>query len=316
MSEQMSSPRAARSIASEVGTVLRHEFRSLLLSWRALVPMGIYAGFGALSMLIFLNIAGAARTQFDKLGGEAATGDSLESVAEQTIGGALGFAGWGAEGDIAEIFRDEVPLLIVFFFVLASYFLPLLVALVSFDQFSELSTRGARFALLRVRRVSYLAGKALAAAATVSAFLLAMWVVVVIVTGVTGGAEVVPRAVMEGLRGWALMTVLALPYLSLTALVSSVVRPGLAFVGVLGLWVALSIGSYVVGSLIPGLLTDADMTGLADAVAKLSVLFPWESAPKLISRHGPTLALGVVNLLLLAVAGYIVTGLVVRRRDV
>lgn len=315
MSENTPSTQARPAIR-EVGTVVRHEFRSLFLSWRALVPMGIYAGFGALAMLIFMKIAGAASDQFNAMGGEEATGGSLQTLAEQTVGGALRFAGWGNEGDIAELFRDQVPLLIVFFFVLASYFLPLLVALVSFDQFSELSTRGARFALLRVRRLSYLAGKALAAAATVSAFLLAMWLVVVVVTSVQGGAEVVPRAIKEGVRGWLLMTLLSLPYLSLTALVSSVVRPGLAFVGVLGLWIALSIGSYFVGSLIPGFLERGGNEGLATTVAKLTVLFPWDSAPNLLSRHGATLTQGIVNLLLLAVIGYVITGVVVRRRDV
>lgn len=316
MSEQTPESHAVRPASSEIGTVLRHEFRALLLSWRALVPMGIYAGFGALAMMVFLKIASAAQSQFEALGGEAATGGSLDELAEQTIGGVLRFAGWGEQGDIAELFRDQVPLLIVFFFVLASYFLPLLVALVSFDQFSELSTRGGRFALLRVRRTSYVAGKALAAAGTVSAFLLSMWLVVIVVASVQGGVEVLPRALKEGLRGWVLMTALSLPYLSLTALVSSVTRPGLAFVATLGLWVALSIGSWVVGSLVPSLLERSEMTGLAGWVEKLTVLFPWESAPALISRHGPTLAQGLVNLLLLAAIGYVVTALVVRRRDV
>lgn len=278
--------------------------------------MGIYAGFGALSMLIFMKIAGAANAQFQAMGGEEATGSSLQSVAEQTVGGALRFAGWGNEGDIAEIFRDQVPLLIVFFFVLASYFLPLLVALVSFDQFSELSTRGARFALLRVRRLSYLAGKALAAAATVSVFLAAMWLVVVVVTSVQGGAEIIPRAIKEGARGWLLMTVLSLPYLALTALVSSIVRPGLAFVGVLGLWIGLFMGSLFVGSFIPHYLEERGQEGLAAKVEKLSVLFPWNSASNLLSRHGATLTQGIVNLLLLALIGYVITGVVVRRRDV
>lgn len=300
----------------EITTVLRHEFRTLLLSFRALVPMGIYAGFGALAMLIFMKIANAANEQFQALGGEEATGGSLKEAAEQMIGGALRFAGWGQEGDIAEIFRDEVPLLIVFFFVLASYFLPLLVALVSFDQFSELSTRGARFALLRVSRLAYLVGKSLAAIGTVCVFLLAMWLVVVVVVGVQGGVEVVPKAVGEGARAWALMTVLSLPYLSLTAIVSSVVRPGVAFVGVMGLWIGLSIGSFVVGSALPRFFAHRGHETIGAAVGKLSVLFPWESAPGLISRHGPTLTQSVINLVLLGLIGYVLAALIIRRRDV
>lgn len=304
--------RGRRSPAGEVLTVLRHEFRHLLLSVRTLLPMVIYAGFGGLAMFAFNAVARRAQSEFDtRAAGEALPVD-FEQATSEIVGQALALTGWGTTGDAAEMVRDHVPLLVVFFFALASYFLPLLVALVSFDQFSELSTRGARFALLRVRRLTYFIGKALAAVAAVAVFLLAMWLVVATVAVVRGGADAAPHAIRESLRAWALMCVLALPYLSLTAIVSSLVRPGLAFLGTFGVWMGLS----VVGSILKYLSSSADES-TSGAIAKgVLQLFPWEQAPKLISRDLPTLAQGVGGLVILAAIGYVVAAAVVRRRDV
>lgn len=293
-------PTSPPGLSREVWTVFRHEFRALLLSTRTLLPMLVYGGFGALSMLGFVKAANSAQAQLDEMGGPEAAGGTLQQAGEEVIGKALEMVGWATSGDVAEIFRDRVPLLELFFFVLASYFLPLLVALVSFDQFSELSTRGARFALLRVRRMGYFVGKALAAAVSVWAFLLAMWLVVVAVTSVRGGVEVLPYAVREGLRFWLLMCVLALPYLAITALISSFVRPRIAFVGTLGAWIGLSLGASIVSRTAPALL----------------VIFPWQHAPKLIVRWMPALLGGVGALLVIAAVVYTAAALYVRRRDV
>src|SRR5690606_12609677 len=153
----------------------RHELRWFLLSPRTILPMVVYAGFGVLAMSVFLFVADRA---LDEIAQQGVTAELVQEQSEEIVASLLEFSGWGNVGDAAEIFRDRVPLLVLFFFVVASYFLPLLVALVSFDQFSELSTRGARFALLRVRRGTYVAGKAAAAVASVAIFLALTWLVV------------------------------------------------------------------------------------------------------------------------------------------
>lgn len=293
--------RPAPARAREVLTVFRHEYRYLFLSVRTLVPMLIYAGFGGLSMLVFVKLAATARQKAVETG---LSTEQLESGLGETLGKVLSWVGWGDEGTGAEIMRDHVPLLVLFFFALSSYFLPLLVAVVSFDQFSDLSTRGARFSLLRVRRETYFAGKALAACASVAGFLFAMWLVVIVVAAVHGGSGEVFYAVREGLRAWALMCVLALPYLALTAIVSSYAKPGLAFVGTFGAYIAMSMANTVARR-----LPDALQTVLLP-------LFPWEHAPKLISRYTPTMAAGVAALVAIALALYVLTGWLVRRRDV
>lgn len=305
---------APQSPLSEGWTVFRHELRQFLLRPRTLLLMAVYAGFAALAVRIMLFVSQGARAQLEAAGTEGIPQEEIDRVVEEGVGQALALLGWGTVGDAAELFRDQVPLLVLFFFLLASYFLPLLVALVSFDQFSELSTRGARFALLRVRRTTWLGGKALAAAGSVALFLAVMWVLVVAVATTRGEAPV-GAAVREGLRAWALMSVLSLPYLAVTAWVSSLARPRVAFLGVAGAWFFFSVGSWLVQTVIPYLLTNAGMPGPAEAVRRLVVVFPWSHAPALISRHDPTLWRGVGALLIIAAAWYAIALWVVRRRD-
>jgi ABC-type transport system involved in multi-copper enzyme maturation permease subunit len=313
--ESITAPRGPSSPIREAWIVGRNEFRYLLLSLRTLAPMAIYAGFAALAVYAYLYTANRAREEAIANIGEGAA-EYLTQKSQDITGAVLEFVGWGTKGDAAELFRDKVPLIVVFFFAISSYFLPLLVAVVTFDQFSELSTRGARFVLLRVRRGSYVAGKAVSAVAAVAAFLLVMWLVVVGVSIAHDGTETAPYAVREGLRGWALMLLLALPYLSVTALISSFVRPGLAFLLTLGAWVAMWIGGGIVNTLLPWMLNRWGFPSAADAERHLLAIFPWHHAPKLISRDGATLASGAGALLLLAAIGYLLTWFVVRRRDV
>lgn len=304
-------PRRERTALEETWTVFRHELRWFLLSPRTILPMVVYAGFGVLAMSVFLFVADRA---LDEIAQQGVTAELVQEQSEEIVASLLEFSGWGNVGDAAEIFRDRVPLLVLFFFVVASYFLPLLVALVSFDQFSELSTRGARFALLRVRRGTYVAGKAAAAVASVAIFLALTWLVVFAVS-IYRGADTVP-ALRESVRAWVLMTVLALPYLSITAFISAFTRPGLAFLGTLGTWIALSVGSTLVGYALPAMLAERGSEQAAEIARRLLVLFPWEHASLLISRDFGTLLRGIGALLTLAAVGYLATWALVRRRDV
>jgi ABC-type transport system involved in multi-copper enzyme maturation permease subunit len=314
--EARSSSRARPlTFGAEVWVVFRQELRRFLLSWRTLVPMCIYAGFAALALLAFHRIEASAKDKLAELGASNAA-EEIQKAKEQVLEGGLKFVGWGDAGDAAEIIRDQVPVTVLAFFMVCSYFLVLLVAMVSFDQFSELSTRGARFALMRIRRSTYFAGKAAAAAAAVAIFLLAMWLVVAISVALRSDSGEMLPVLRESARAWLLMCVLALPYLSITALISTLARPGLAFVLTLGAWIGLSLGSTLVEHFFPWMLTKFGLESLAEAETKLLLLFPWEHAHKLISRDVSTLLSGVVGLLLIAAFGYGSALYVVRRRDV
>jgi ABC-type transport system involved in multi-copper enzyme maturation permease subunit len=306
---------ASEEVLREAWIIGRNEFRYLFFTVRTLAPMLIYAAFGALAVFAFIWLGDRAREEVVNQFGDKAV-EVLQKRSEELTGSILEFVHWGTKGDAAELFRDKVPLLIVFFFALSSFFLPLLVAVVTFDQFSELSTRGARFVLLRVRRGSYFVGKIAAAWLSVSAFLLVMWTVVVALAIVHDGTELTAPALREGVRAWALMSLLALPYLALTAFVSSLVTPGLAFILTLGSLIAIVMGNVIVGRTIPWTFKRWGWESAAEAERHLLAIFPWHHAPKLISRDGMTLASGVGSLLLIALIGYLLTFFVIRRRDV
>jgi hypothetical protein len=263
-----------------------------------------------------LFIARKAEGELKSTPGLVINDQELAAGTQEIVGRVLGWVGWGDTGDAAEIFRDRVPLLLLCFFVLASYFLPMLVALVSFDQFSELSTRGARFALLRVRRGAYFAGKAAAAAATVVILLGLLWTGVGLVAGLRGGPDQWVPCAREALRYWLLMCVLALPYLSLTALVSALARPAMAFLATLGAWFGLWLGAKAVDWMIPALLQRHGFDGLAAQVRRLLVFVPWQHAPRLISRDTGTVLSGALPLLALSALGFLAAFVLVRRRDV
>lgn len=118
--------------AREWAIVFRHEFRRLLLTPRTFVPMVIYGGFACLWLWGFQNIERQIEEKRDQMN---MTDDEVATTSRQALSQGLTFTGWGNEGDAAEIERDHVPVTIVVFFALASYFLPLLVAVVSFDEF-------------------------------------------------------------------------------------------------------------------------------------------------------------------------------------
>ena len=302
-------PRArATGFGGEWWVVFRHEFRRFLWSAWTLVAMGIYGGIAAGILKFFQWIE--EKTPLKALN-EALTPEQRQEAIAQ----ALGQAGIANAGDVADYVRDHVPFTYIGFFLTASFFLPLLVAIVSFDQFSELSTRGARFVLLRVRRTTYFLGKAVAAMIAVVAFLLITWVIVAASTAARSPGEELPYVLKEAVRGWLLMSVTALPYLSLTAIVSAFTRPVWAFLLTFGTYVGLFI-AWLIASALPGWLEGGALDALAAPARKLHLLFPWEHLAKLISRDTPTVMSGVIGLLLIAAAGYGAALYVVRRRDV
>jgi len=298
--------------ARQVRVVFLRELRTLLAGPRTLWSMAAYTG---LSVLV-LSLIGLARSQVSN-----ATGGNADALVTthaartaQFLGELLAFTGWGDVGVASEILRDGVPLALIAFFIGASYGLPLLVAFVSHDQFSELSTRGARFVLLRVPRDAYAVGKALANVAAVSGFLSTTWVLAAMRSILAG--EPAGLVVVESLRAWLLMCALALPYLGLTALVSSLTGPAAAFVATFAAWIGLMVGALGVRYWLPVRLTEAGFDGLAKSSQHLLELFPWHHAGGLISRHPPDVARGLAGLVLLAAVAFAASLLVVRRRDV
>ena len=241
-------------LARQALVVFSRELRILLTGPRTLWSLAAYCG----ASVLVLTLIGLARSDLLKTTGTdpKALADAHLAATAKALGAVLEFSGWGDVGVAAEILRDGVPLALVAFFVGASYGLPLLIAFVSHDQFSELSTRGARWVLLRVPREAYFAGKSAANVAAVALFLSAAW-------GLAAGRSIVsgePVAVvlLESVRAWAFMCVLALPYLGLTALLSALTAPSAAFVATFATWFALMVGALAVRYWLPGRLVQLD----------------------------------------------------------
>jgi hypothetical protein len=298
----------AVGFGGEWWTLFRHEFIRFLWSPWALVPMVIYSGFSAAVLWSFRALA--EMTHLKELN------DSLSpEQREAVVAEALKKANIGNAGDVAEYVRDHVPLELLGFFLTVSFFLPLLVAVVSFDQFSELSTRGARFALLRVRRETYFIGKAAAGIVAVTAFLFVMWAVACLSTVTHSPSSETYYIIRESVRGWLLMSVTALPYLAFTATVSAFVRPVMAFILTFAGYIGLSI-VWLITAQIPDRIQRAGWDSLVEPSRKILLVFPWDHLPKLISRDTPTVLSGVFGVGLIALFVYGLALYVVRRRDV
>ena len=291
--------RLPRSHLAEVATVFRVELRRFLRAPRTLWATALYAIAGLGTAFALRKGAEAVIEQARVAGVEA---DQLASQSANVLGELLSFAGWGDAGTAQAIVAAHVPFPVLGFFVLASWFLPMLVAIVAFDRFSELATGGARFALLRVRRESWFLGRWLATAAAVSLLLAAMWGVAAVVLARTEGASTLD-VLRESLRDALLMNVLALPYLGLTALVSSLSRPGAAFVSTSLVWIALS-------------MLSTTLPLASGPWPALRWLLPWSWAPKLIAREPLVLAAGVGGLAAIALGLVLAALVLLRRRDV
>src|SRR6185312_12689348 len=123
-------PPVRHGLLHDTRTIAAYEIRALLLSARTWAPMLIYAGFAALALYGYVQAAENARAAaIDKFGPQASS--ALDKNTQEIATGILTRFGWGTEEDVAAIFAAKTPLMLVYFFAIASYFLPLLVAIVT-----------------------------------------------------------------------------------------------------------------------------------------------------------------------------------------
>lgn len=137
--------------------VFQHEMKRSLRSAKTLVLLILYALATLISGMVFIA---ATRGLQDKLN-ESLKGQELppEALMQMKLGGLSAIFGKDEE---QLKYLASMPLIVIFFAWFALFFLPLLTALIGFDQVSgELQTRSIRFVSLRSRRGSLLAGKVL-----------------------------------------------------------------------------------------------------------------------------------------------------------
>ena len=204
----------------ETFIVLQHEVKRSLRSAKTLVLLILYALATLISGLVFIA---ATRTLQDKLN-EALTGRELppEALMQMKLGGLSTIFGKDEE---QLKYLASMPLIVIFFAWFALFFLPLLTALIGFDQVSgELQTRSIRFVSLRARRGSLLAGKVLAQLA------LLFGLTAIINLAVFGYAALsikdfpVGSGFLAMARFWALTLVYASAYVGVATLCSTLFR--------------------------------------------------------------------------------------------
>ncbi|MFO0597517.1 MAG: ABC transporter permease subunit [Myxococcaceae bacterium] len=230
--------------AAEIGTVWRAETRRVASSARGLAFMVLFL----FAEMLTLGAGGCANValnkQFDSFVSdkgvppEVARAELAKSKRET-----LRFFTRNSDATIDKLADIPIVLLVVFF--VTTFFVPLLVALVGFDQISaEVGPRSMRFLVVRAQRDSVLIGKYLSQL-TVLAVLL--FVCVVAMTGVSKYLNPDfswPLAIEWTLRLWLVSMVLAAAYAALTTMCSTLTRipPLSLFFNVIGLFVFWFIG--------------------------------------------------------------------------
>lgn len=204
----------------ETLVVFAHEMRRNLRSAKTLVLLILYALATALSGVLFVAATRTAQESISTMSG----GQTLrpEQLDELKMGGLSLIFG---QDPALVRYLVEIPLVVVFFFWFALLFLPLLTALMGFDQISgELQSRSLRFVSLRARRGSLLAGKVLAQAA------LLLGLTAVVNLGIFGYAAASTEGFKVGvglfsmIKFWLLGLVYASSYIGLSALCSTLFR--------------------------------------------------------------------------------------------
>jgi len=220
--------------------VARFDLGTALRTRRALAAVLLYTlvalGTGAVTVWIDLELGRHFETVRATTDLASAASDKVPSLEE-----ALSFF-LGGDVDMARHLLD-LPLVVAGFFWVTLTFMPFLVALVSFDIVnSEVRNRSARFVLLRCPRFALLAGK-----------MTSHGILFLAVTVLSNAALFIyawyrlpdfpaARAGLLLMQYWAVAVVFGFCYLSLAALVSSLVDSGgLAMVALFIALIALSI---------------------------------------------------------------------------
>jgi ABC-type transport system involved in multi-copper enzyme maturation permease subunit len=193
----------------ELWTVTRAELRRTVRSARALLLLLIFGTFTLLAGLVVGAITRGIEQQMDPT---------------QAIQARSGLLALLVDGN-GEALRalSGLPVVVPLVFRLTLVFLPLYVALLGFDQLSsEVGSRSVRYLVVRSRRASILLGKFAAQALVLAALVAVVVGGLFLAAGFKADLEDPLGYAGMALRFWAAGMTLALAYLALTTLASSI----------------------------------------------------------------------------------------------
>jgi ABC-2 type transport system permease protein len=118
-----------------------------------------------------------------------------------------------------------IPLVLLIVFSFSMRFVPAFVALMGFDQIAgEIGPRSIRYLVVRARRSSIMLGKFLAQFTVLGALMLITVAMMVVGGKLTTDEWELAQAALTFVKLWSASMVLAVPYLALTSLCSSIFR--------------------------------------------------------------------------------------------
>jgi ABC-2 type transport system permease protein len=205
---------------NETWVVFEHEMLRSVRSAKTLVLLILYSLATGVSGLIFVAATRKIQEQFLA----ATQGKEMppEALMELKMGGLATVLG---KDEALLRYLAQIPLVVVFFAWFAFFFVPLLSALMGFDQVSgELQSRSVRFVSLRARRGSLLAGKVLAQLALLLGLTAIINLGVFVYASLAVSGFPVGQGLLTMARFWLLTLVYASAYIGLVTLCSSLFR--------------------------------------------------------------------------------------------
>lgn len=233
----------------EIGAVWRGETVRATRSGRVVVLLLLFMMFVGLSLTIVGFLSSQLSAKAEEQAKSAGVDLNDEKVKTQFNEGKKQFLSVVITDD--EEMLDSLlalPVVLLFVFKLTLRFVPLLIALMGFDQLAgELGPKSIRFLVVRVKRTNLILGKFLSQVTIFAALLAVCTILMVVVARILNDDFAAKDVVIWTLRLLASSFVLAVAYLALTTLCSSIVKSGavalvLNIMILFGIWALAFVG--------------------------------------------------------------------------
>lgn len=211
---------------SEIGAIWRGETRRALKSGRVLVLLILFLLFVGLALTVVGFLNHQLNAKFDQQMSMA--GADMSQAKEQLAAGKKQFLQTFVTEDEAMLESlAAIPIVLLVVFKLTLRFLPLFIALMGFDQLAgEVGPKSVRYLVVRVKRSSIILGKLLSQVTLFALLMSVCTVMMVLVARVLNTDFAAADVALWTGKLIISSMVLALAYLSLTALFSAVVKQG------------------------------------------------------------------------------------------
>lgn len=246
---------------SEIGVIWRGEVGRALKSGRVIVLLVLFSLFTGLALTTvgFFVTAGAEQALAQARSQAESQGASLDKETEEKLAleAKKRFVAGVYAGDDEALTETllAIPVVLLIVFSFSMRFIPAFIALMGFDQIAaEIGPRSIRYLVVRARRSSILLGKFLSQFTVLGFLTLVAVALMVFGSRLTTDDFGVGAAALTFVKLWSASMVLAVPYLALTSLCSSLFRQSAVslvfnFIALFVIWALAAFGEWF---LLPG----------------------------------------------------------------